>query len=363
MSSEKTSPSSGGDPGGHAPQDRRGQVRRALIAMVVPLFFVIAFILCYVSAFQSPTPHGVSVAVAGPPAQTALLRAGLARAVGPAFAVSAAPTAAAAAREVRDLDLYGAYVPAAPGKPAATVIVSSASGVAVANTVETLFRQVAARQGARLAVLDVRPLPPGNLEGEVLFYFLAAISVSGFLTIAATGMLAPGLRPRDRWPLIVAAAIAIPVVAYLLAGPGLGAISGSAGAIFALLGVGALYVLTVEVIARGLQIVLGPAAILLFLTIFVMLDFPSCGGAVSPVLLPTFWHVLNRFWIGGGCYDAFRGIIYFGGLGVGGAVLKVLAWLGVGVVLVALAIWLKARRRHPGQDAGPGDRPAAPPET
>jgi hypothetical protein len=344
MASGKTSPSSGPDPGGPAPPDRRGQVHRALIAMVVPLFFVTAFTLCYVSAFQSPAPRGVSVAVAGPPARTALLRAGLARAVSPGFAVSAAPTAAAAAREVRDLDLYGAYVPPGPGHPAATVIVSSASGVAVASTVETLFRAVAARQGARLAVLDVRPLPASDRNGEALFYFLAACSVSGFLTIAATGMLAPGLRERDRWPLIVAAAVVVPVLGYLLGGLGLGAITGSAGAIFAFLGVAALYVLTVEVISRGLQIVLGPVAVLLFLVIFVMLDFPSCGGAISPVLLPTFWHVLNRFWIGGGGFDAFRAIIYFGGQGVGGDVLKVLAWLGVGVVLVALAIWLKAGR-------------------
>ena len=363
MTSEKTSPSSGHDTGGPAQQDRLGQMRRALIGMVAPLFFVMAFTLCYVSAFQSPAPHGVNVAVAGPAPQTALLRAGLARAVGPAFAVSAVPTAAAAAREVRDLDLYGAYVPAAPGKPAATVIISSASGVAVASTVETLFRAVAAKQGARLAVLDVRPLPAGDREGEALFYFLGACSVSGFLTVAAIGMLAPALRPRDRWLLFVAAAVAVPVLAYLLAGPGLGAISGSAGAIFALLGVGALYVLTVEVIARSLQIVLGPAAILAFLAIFVMLDFPSCGGAISPVLLPTFWHVLNRFWIGAGGFDAFRSIIYFGGLRVGGDVLKLPAWLGVGVVLFALAVWLKARRRPVRKGAGPGDRPAAQQQT
>jgi hypothetical protein len=87
----------------------------------------------------------VNVGIAGPAAQTAALRAGLARAVGPAFDVSAEPSAAAADREVRDQDLYGAYVPAAPGRPAATVIVATASGAAVADTVETLFRAVAAQ--------------------------------------------------------------------------------------------------------------------------------------------------------------------------------------------------------------------------
>ncbi len=346
MTSKATSPPLSGQPGVPARQDQHSQMRRALKGMILPLFFVMGFPLCFVSAFQSPAPHGVNVAVAGPADQTAPLRAGLARATGLAFHVSAVPTAATAVREVRDQDLYGAYVPAAPEKRAATVIVSSASGVAVASTVETLFRAVAAKQGAQLAVLDVRPLPAGDRGGESLFFFLIGCSVAGFLTIAVTGTFAPALRPRYRWSLILAAAIAIPVLAYLLVGLGLGAITGSAGAIFALLGMGALYVLIVATVARGLQVILGQAAIITFLAIFVMLDFPSSGGAISPVLVPTFWHVLNRFWIGAGAFDAFRGIIYFGGQGVGTDVLKLLAWFGVGLVLLTLPLWRNIRPRR-----------------
>jgi hypothetical protein len=339
MTSKVTSPPPSREPGVPAQQDQHSQLRRALTGLILPLFFVTGFTFCFVNAFQSPAPHGVTVAVAGPAGQTAPLRAGLARAAGPAFDVSAVPTAGAAARQVRDHDLYGAYLPATPARPAATVIISSASGIAVANTVETLFRAVVAKQGAQLAVLDVRPLPAGDRSGDSLFFFLIGCSVAGFLTIAAAGVLAPALRPRYRWPLILAAAVAIPVAAYLLVGLGLGAITGPAGAIVALLGMGALYVLIVAMIARGLQVILGQAAIIAFLAIFVMLDFPSSGGAISPVLLPTFWHVLNRFWIGGAAFDAFRSIIYFGGQGVGTDVLKLLAWLAVGVVLLALPAW------------------------
>lgn len=365
MTQRASSPSSGREPGGHAQHEQQRQMRRALTGMALPVFFVIAFTLCFVSAFHSPAPHGVPVAVAGPAAQTAPLRAGLARAVGPAFAVTEVPTVAAAAREMRDQDLYGAYVPAGPGKAAATVIVSGASGAAVAAQVETLFRAVAASQGVRLAVRDVRPLPAGDRDGESLFFFLVGCSVAGFMTIAATGAFAPALRPRYRWPLIVAGAVAIPVLAYLLVGLGLGAISGPAGAIVALLGVGALYVLIVAAIARGLQVILGQAilglaAILTFLAIFVLLNFPSSGGAISPVLLPTFWHVLNRFWIGAAAFDAFRSIIYFGGQGVGTDVLKLLAWLGIGVMLLALPAWRKIARRSalPGCDRVTGRRRA-----
>jgi hypothetical protein len=102
-------------------------------------------------------------------------------------------------------------------------------------------------------------------------------------------------------------------------------------------------------IARGLQVILGQvilgrAAIIAFLAIFVMLNFPSSGGAISPVLLPAFWHVLNGFWIGAAAFGAFRRIIYFGGQGVGTDVLKLLAWLAVAVVLLALPAWPEVGR-------------------
>jgi hypothetical protein len=60
-------------------------------------------------------------------------------------------------------------------------------------------------------------------------------------------------------------------------------------------------------------------------------------------MLPTFWRVLNRFWIGAPASDAFRNIVYLGGQGVGTDVLKLLGWLAVGVVLLALG-WFRLRR-------------------
>jgi len=60
-----------------------------------------------------------------------------------------------------------------------------------------------------------------------------------------------------RVPLILAAAIATRAVAYLLGGQGLGGIGGSAGAAFALLGAGALYLVIVAMITRGPQLTMG----------------------------------------------------------------------------------------------------------
>jgi hypothetical protein len=321
MTSGQILPSADSDRALPAQQDQHCQLRLAVGAMALPAFFVIGFALCYTSAWQAAAPHGVQVAVAGPTAQTAPLRDGLDRAVGPAFDVQAAPTPAAAAREVRDQDLYGAYVPAAQPGGTATVIVAAASGNAVTSAVESLFRAVAAHQRAQLAVRDVRPLPAGDTSGVSLFFFLIVCTLGGFLTVTATGLAAPALRSRYRWSLILTAAVVIPALGYLLAGQGLGAISGPAGAVFALLGVGALYVLIVAMIARGLQLILGAIGTLFAgLAIFVLVNFPSSGASVQGPMLPTFWHVLNRFWIGASAANAFRSIVYFGGQGAGSAV-------------------------------------------
>jgi hypothetical protein len=358
MSSGQTLPSAGPDRGLPAQHDQRRQLRLAVAALTLPAFFVIGFTLCYTSAWQTLAPHGVPVAVAGPAAQTAPLRGALARAVGPSFEVQAAPTPAAATREVRDQDLYGAYVPAAQPGGTAIVIVATASGNAVASAVESLFRAVAAQQRAQLAVRDVRPLPAGDTSGISLFFFLVTCTLGGFLTVTATGLAAPSLRPRYRWPVLLAAVVATPVLSYLLGGQGLGAISGSAGAVFALLGVAALFVLIVTMIARGLQLIFGAIGTLFVgLAVFVLLNFPSCGANVPSLMLPTFWHVLNRFWIGASASDAFRSVVYFGGQGVGTDLLKLLGWLAVGVVLLGLG-WFKVRRGR--QEATSDEHSAAP---
>jgi hypothetical protein len=79
----------------------------------------------------------------------------------------------------------------------------------------------------------------------------------------------------------VEAALAVPLdpdQLSLTQRQGLGAISGSAGAVFALLGVAALFVLIVTMIARGLQLILGAIGTLFAgLAVFVLLNFPALG--------------------------------------------------------------------------------------
>jgi hypothetical protein len=146
--------------------EQREHTRLALGAMAVPIFFVILFALCIIGTYHKPHPNDIKMAVVGPPAQTAPLRAGLQRAARSAFDISQVPTVAEAVHDVRQRNLDAAFVPTADPKQPATVIVAPAGGRLVAVAAETLVRSATAAQGAQLAVRECDPWRPGTRSGS-----------------------------------------------------------------------------------------------------------------------------------------------------------------------------------------------------
>jgi len=65
-------------------------------------------------------------------------------------------------------------------------------------------------------------------------------------------------------------------------------------------------------------------------------------------VLPSFWRFFNHFWVGAEAVDAERSILYFGGLGVGGDILGLLAWAGAIAALLLLPISRTLERRREG---------------
>jgi hypothetical protein len=327
-------------------EEQREQTRLALGAMLIPLFFVAMFALCIIGTYHKPHPHGIAVGVVGPAVQTAPLRAQLAKAAGPAFAISTIATSAEAGRAVRRRDLDAAYVPTPDPRHPATVIVAGAGGRIVAVAAETLARSAAAAQGARLAVRDVRPLVAGDEIGVGVFMFLIVCTICGYLAATLLFTVAPALQPARRYAIIAGVAVLVPAVAYLIGGLGFGTYTGSFGTILAFIGIGALYVFAIGLITRVLQVLLGPPALFVSLAIFVFLNIPSLGATYTAPVLPGFWRFLNHFWIGAETTDAARSVLYFGGQGVGGDLLRLLAWTGAIALLLLLPVSRKSARAH-----------------
>ena len=159
----------------------------------------------------------------------------------------------------------------------------------------------------------------------------------------------------QRVGIVASASLLAPIVAYLIGGPGYDTFTGSAGAILAMLGLGALYAFAVAVITRLLQLGLGRLGALIGSLVLIFLNVPSSGGSVAAPLLPGFWRFLSHFWIGAAALDANRSALYFGGSGVAGDVLKMLAWVAASACLLALPIHLRSTRRVRGSLVSPND--------
>jgi hypothetical protein len=323
--------------------DYRGQQReetkRAIGAMLIPIFFVIMFATCIIGTYHKPHPNHIKVGVVGQPQLTAPLRAGLTKAAGAQFTISPIASVDAATHAVRNRDLNAAFVPSPdPKKTPAAVIVASGGGRLVATAAEQLAGAVAARQGARLVTKDVRPLTSGDEIGIGVFLFMVVCTICGYLAVTLLFTLAPALAAKRRYLMLAVGAVLVPTIAYLIGGAGFGTYKGSLWTILALIGVGALYTFVIGLVTRLLQVLIGPPALFVSLAIFVFLNIPSLGATYTGTMLPSFWRFVNHFWIGAETTNAERSLLYFGGLGVGTDLLRLLAWAGVTVVLLALPV-------------------------
>ena len=333
---------------------QRTQTRLALGAVLIPLFFAVAFAACIISSYHKPHPDGIEVGVVGPPAKTAPLVASLRHGAGPAFDVSQVATVAEAEHAVDQRDINAAFVPTAAPREPASLIVASANGRIVEAAAETLARTVTTAQGGQLVVRDLHPLPSGDEIGLAVFMFVLICTICGYLTPTVLETLAPGLLPNRRYPIIAATSILIPTLVYLVGGLIVGAFSGSFGTILGFLGVGVLYTFTIALATRLFQVLFGPPGIFASLAVLVFLNIASFGATYTPPVMAPFWQFLNHFWIGAAAVSAERSILYFGGDGAGGDILIVLAWTAGTTALLLLPLSRKLEYKR--QSVGP--RPA-----
>jgi len=318
---------------------QRTESKAAIGILLVPIFFVIGFSACIIGAYHKPHPNNIKFGVVGPSALTAPLRAGLEKQAAPlGFEISQIDSVPQAVADVRQRKLNAAFVPTADPKRPAIVIVAGSGGRLVATAAETLARAVASEQGAQLVTQDVRPLTPGDEIGLGVFMLMVVCTICGYLAASLLYTAAPDLAPSRRYPMLAAVSILVPTIAYLIGGLGYGVYVGSAGTIFSVIGVAALYTFVICLVTRLFQVLLGPPALFVALAVFVFLNIPSLGASYTATMLPPFWRFLNHFWLGAETTNAERSLLYFGGQGVGPDLLRLLAWTAVAVALLALPV-------------------------
>ncbi|CAL9411758.1 hypothetical protein SUDANB176_01679 [Streptomyces sp. enrichment culture] len=319
---------------------------RAALLVLGVIALQLLFIASYVGALHDPKPEDVPFGVVAPPAVAERTVARLERLPGSPLDPRPVADGAGARKQVLDREIDGALI-VDPGGGGDTLLVASGGGTALATTLESLVTRLERAEGRTVRTLDVAPASPQDFDGLSSFYLVVGWCVGGYLC-ASILAVSTGARPANPRR----AAIRLTVMALVSAvgglggavitGPVLGALPGSAAALW---GLGALTTFAVGAATLALQGVFGIIGIGLAILLVVIAGNPSAGGAFPLPMLPPFWRAIGPALPPGAGTWAARSIAYFRGNDVTASLWVLSAWAAAGVAVTMAAAGLR-RRRH-----------------
>jgi len=310
---------------------------RTVSLIIGVLLLQIGFIVSYVGAFHSPTPHRIPLAVVAPAPESSQVVTKLNLIPSAPLHATAASNLAAARRLIGDEAVSAALV-INPAAKTDTLLIATADGSSVASAAEEVITAAEASQHRSVAVTDIVPLQRGDYHGLAGFYLVVGWAVGGYLVAALLG-IASGARPAttprtlNRLIAFVLFAIVSGLAGAIVVGPVLGALTGH---LIALWWLGALLVFAVGAVTLAFQTLFGVIGIGVTILFFVILGNPSAGGAYQPALLPPFWRAISSALPNGAATDAVRRIVYFGGYDIGGHLIVLASYAVAGVVIAII---------------------------
>lgn len=318
---------------------------RGLVLIAGVLALQMGFILSYIGAFHSPSPHRIPVAVVAPAAASAQITGRLNALPGDPIHATPAPDVATARAHVMDRTVDAAFIFDAQGR-ADSLIVASAAGPALSQVAADLAQRIEASQHRQVTITDIRP--PAAADGRALssFYLVLGWMIGGYLAAAILGVAA-GHRPASPLRAVIRLgalgvyAVASGLGGAILVGPILGTLTGHFTALWA---IGTLVVFAAAATTMALQILLGTIGIGVAILAFVVLGNPSAGGPYPSMLLPTFWRVIGPALPPGAATTTVRNTVYFNGSATAGP-LGVLAAYAIGGLAVSLLTAALLHRR------------------
>ncbi|MDX3385273.1 DUF3533 domain-containing protein [Streptomyces niveiscabiei] len=333
---------------GFAAEFKDAVTLRAFGLVLGGLVVQLAFIVSYVGAFHSPTPHRIPVAVAAPQQVSAKIVAQLDALDGDPVKAEAVADAGSARQRVLTRDTDAAFLFDATGTRD-TLLVASAGGPSVSQTAAQIAQKIEAAQQRQITITDIRPPNSGDGRGMTSFYLVVGWVIGGYLTATIMGMAA-GSRPANRsrtlirLGVLVLYALVSGLAGAAIVGPGFDALGGH---FWALTGIGTLIVLASATTALALQTLLGLIGTGLVILLFVVLGNPSSGGVYPAPLLPSFWSAIGQALPPGAGTTLVRNTVYFAGHATAGAVWVLGAYAAGGALLAVGASWWREREGVP----------------
>ncbi|WP_069817081.1 ABC transporter permease [Streptomyces sp. TP-A0874] len=341
------------------PRPRRllGEVRaalssRGLLLICGALLLQLAFILSYIGAFHSPTPHKIPVAVVAPTDVSGQVVQQLNDLDGTPVEARPAESEAAARASLLDRSVDAAIL-VNPRGATDTLLVASAGGPAVAASATEIAENVEASQGRQVTTEDILPPAPGDSRGMSPFYLAIGWIVGGYLAAAILG-IAGGARPKGaphtavRLGVLAVYAVVSGLGGAIIADPVLGALTGHFGALWAL---GVLTVYAAAVTTVALQALLGLLGVGVAILVFVVLGNPSAGGVYPSSLLPPFWRALGDHIPTGAATSAIRDTVYFPSHTIDTPLTTLAVYTVASILVTFLAASRRAKEPLPGNTA------------
>ncbi|WP_218617279.1 ABC transporter permease [Cryptosporangium aurantiacum] len=355
-----------------ARQFRRIAAAVALVGVVVQLVLT----SYYLGMAHAPKPHHLPVGLIATDAQAAELQQELNG--GGSYRVTRYDAAAdlITATERRDvyggLDLSGAtphlYLATAAGPSAATTLKTTYTAVLQKQTAAAVAKLAAAGDTVPLAtvetltnpgtITDVVPLPADDRNGGSLGMLVQALALGGTVASLGLGRLIP--RARRSWrrgvghltTLVVYALASAAIVLWSMSWFGVGADADSATLFWGF----SLVSLAITGSTAGLVALIGPAgaaAGFLYFTIGTVIS----GASIPPEFLPTWGRILGQALPTGAGTQYVRDSLYFPDAPLGGPLLILGLYAGLGALAVLVTNILPNRANRTAELPMPGTTP------
>ena len=283
----------------------RPPYRHALIVIAITTTMACLFVVSYSLALGRPIPHHIPAGLVGDTSTQPKLVAQLETATHGGLAFRPYRSVAAAERAIDEQRIYAALV--LDGRQA-RLLVASAAGSSVSRVLETAAMEISEGSSARLSVVDLHPLPPGDPSGLVAFYATLAATILGFTTVFQLRANAPGLLRRHWVVCIAVLAVCGGLLLATVTDVGIGALHGPFAELWATF---AAQIAAAALFNATMLILIGRWAMLPTWGFFVVLGNASSGGAVASPLLPAYDRFFGRFMPNAATVETIRNAVYF----------------------------------------------------
>ncbi|TIH40916.1 ABC transporter permease [Subtercola vilae] len=319
----------------------------------LPLFFIVAFCLCYIAAFHAPHPHDVPVALVGSTSQQ--LQSDLDKAMPGVISIHQFDTADEAKAAVITGQAAVAFDPSD-----STIYKASAHQYQVSALIPAMISPVLAAEKITPTIVDLAPLPAYDEYGTVSLYLMLAWCIGGYMVAMFIGLMGAPLRHRTRMAVIVVGGALISLITNTLAGPVIGAVDGHFGALF-LIAWG--WIVAIGLAVNGASYFAGRFIAVPAMVVFIFLSMPSSGAAYPSWFMPEPFAWLNNVVVGSGITEMLKRELYGVGPGFVRGIAMMASYAVVGLILMAVGKpyleWRRVRRITAGRSTMFADANAA----